>query len=53
MNLHIGMFMPTLQNQATDAQKEKWLKPSEHYDIIGTYAQTEMGHGSVQEIYWN
>ena len=47
MAVHIGMFVPTLQNQATEAQKEKWLKPAEHYDIIGTYAQTEMGHGSA------
>ena len=45
MGLHLGMFMPTLENQATDAQKEKLLKPSQNYDIVGTYAQTEMGHG--------
>lgn len=49
--LHRGMFMPTLASQSTDEQVEKFLKPALRYEIIGCYAQTELGHGSnVQGI---
>ncbi|KAF9336897.1 hypothetical protein BG006_007005 [Podila minutissima] len=49
--LHRGMFMPTLASQSTDEQIEKFLKPAMRYEIIGCYAQTELGHGSnVQGI---
>ncbi|KAG0035024.1 hypothetical protein BGZ81_001534 [Podila clonocystis] len=49
--LHRGMFMPTLASQGTEEQIEKFLKPAMRYEIIGCYAQTELGHGSnVQGI---
>ncbi|KAF9578212.1 hypothetical protein BGW38_006109, partial [Lunasporangiospora selenospora] len=49
--LHRGMFMPTLVSQGTDEQHEKFLKPALRYEVIGCYAQTEIGHGSnVQGI---
>jgi acyl-CoA oxidase len=43
--LHYTMFMPTLQSQATDEQQEKWLPLGLMRAIVGTYAQTELGHG--------
>ncbi|GAA5954976.1 hypothetical protein JCM21900_005953 [Sporobolomyces salmonicolor] len=44
--LHKSMFMKTLRAQTTDEQKELFLKRAERYEIIGCYAQTELGHGS-------
>ncbi|KWU43885.1 acyl-CoA oxidase [Rhodotorula sp. JG-1b] len=45
-NLHRSMFMKTLRAQTTEEQKELFLRPAERYEIIGCYAQTELGHGS-------
>lgn len=45
IDLHYSMFTPTLENQCTVAQREKWLPLARGIKIIGTYAQTEMGHG--------
>ncbi|RCI06450.1 hypothetical protein CU098_005985 [Rhizopus stolonifer] len=44
--LHRSMFMPTLLNQGTEEQKKLYLEPAQRYEIIGCYAQTELGHGS-------
>jgi alkylation response protein AidB-like acyl-CoA dehydrogenase len=41
------MFIPTIEKQATKEQKERWLPLAESLKIIGTYAQTEMGHGKA------
>ncbi|XP_066268563.1 peroxisomal acyl-coenzyme A oxidase 1-like isoform X1 [Branchiostoma lanceolatum] len=46
MMVHTRMFLPTLYGQATEEQKDKWLKLAENYAIVGTYAQTEIGHGT-------
>ncbi|XP_073251487.1 peroxisomal acyl-coenzyme A oxidase 1-like [Porites lutea] len=40
------MFIPTIKSQGTPEQKAKWLPLAESYQIIGTYAQTELGHGT-------
>ncbi|XP_065897934.1 peroxisomal acyl-coenzyme A oxidase 1-like [Dysidea avara] len=40
------MFIPTLEGQASNEQKERWLEPAKRHEIIGAYAQTEMGHGT-------
>ncbi|XP_005993285.1 peroxisomal acyl-coenzyme A oxidase 1 isoform X2 [Latimeria chalumnae] len=45
-SLHYSMFIATLENQCTPAQQEKWLPLFNGLQIIGTYAQTELGHGS-------
>lgn len=42
--LHYGLFMPTIMSQASEEQQAKWLKKNSK--MIGTYAQTELGHGS-------
>lgn len=40
------MFIPTIRSQGTEEQKAKWLPLAESFQIIGTYAQTELGHGT-------
>jgi acyl-CoA oxidase len=36
----------TLKDQGTPEQHKLFLEPAERYEIIGCYAQTELGHGS-------
>ncbi|CAH2989665.1 unnamed protein product [Chilo suppressalis] len=44
--LHLGMFVPTIIGQCTVEQKAYWLPRALRMEIIGTYAQTELGHGT-------
>uniref|UniRef100_A0A1I7TXG5 Acyl-coenzyme A oxidase n=1 Tax=Caenorhabditis tropicalis TaxID=1561998 RepID=A0A1I7TXG5_9PELO len=44
--LHEVMFIPGLIGQGSDEQYEKWLGRARRREIIGCYAQTELGHGS-------
>nr|QFF91504.1 acyl-CoA oxidase 1 isoform 1 [Potamotrygon motoro] len=46
LDLHLGMFLPTILNQATPEQQDRFFMPAWNLQIIGTYAQTEMGHGT-------
>ena len=46
ISLHETMFLANIEGQASKEQKEKWLGPTERYEILGAYAQTEIGHGS-------
>lgn len=46
LELHIGMFIPTLLSQADPEQQAHWLPLAQSLKIIGTYAQTELGHGT-------
>lgn len=43
---HITMFVDVLFNQGTPEQIEKFAKPAANCNIIGTYAQTELAHGT-------
>lgn len=43
------MFLPTLLNQGTAEQMERFFMPAWNLEIIGTYAQTEMGHGKTEQ----
>ena len=38
--------MPALKGQGTEEQLQKWLPLATKMEIIGCYAQTELGHGS-------
>lgn len=49
LDLHLGMFLPTLLNQATPEQMDHFFMPAWNLEIIGTYAQTEMGHGKKKQ----
>lgn len=40
------MFGPTLKLQASPKQREKWVPLVEAGKIIGSYVQTELGHGT-------
>lgn len=44
--LHIGMFIPSILSQGTPEQQATWLPLCMDLRIIGTYAQTELGHGT-------
>ncbi|XP_060562644.1 peroxisomal acyl-coenzyme A oxidase 1-like [Ruditapes philippinarum] len=46
LGVHEDMFIPTIEKQGTDEQKAKYLERAKQYKIIGTYAQTELGHGT-------
>ncbi|EDX08069.1 GD11595 [Drosophila simulans] len=43
---HITMFVDVIKGQGTAEQVEKWGKAAENCNIIGTYAQTELAHGT-------
>lgn len=44
--LQTVMFLVTIREQASDEQQAYWLPKAEGWEIIGSYAQTELGHGS-------
>ncbi|XP_067010660.2 acyl-coenzyme A oxidase 1 [Anabrus simplex] len=44
--LHYVMFIPTLMGQGTIDQQAYWIERAWKLDMIGTYAQTELGHGT-------
>ncbi|CAH0724581.1 unnamed protein product, partial [Brenthis ino] len=44
--LHTAMFLTAILGQGTDEQRDYWIKRILNYEVIGTYAQTELGHGT-------
>jgi acyl-CoA oxidase len=40
------MFLPALRNLSTVEQQSEWIPKAWNLKVIGTYAQTEMGHGT-------
>ncbi|KAK6048168.1 hypothetical protein COOONC_14327 [Cooperia oncophora] len=45
LTIHNVMFIPSLQAQCAEDQMH-WLQKALNKEIIGTYAQTELGHGT-------
>lgn len=45
-HLHISLFNSAMREQTDDAQRAYWIPKMESWEIIGAYAQTELGHGS-------
>lgn len=45
LGLHFVMFLPTLVSQCDPQQSRKWIPLAQSFRVLGTYAQTEMGHG--------
>ena len=46
LDLHLGMFIPTIQGQGDAEQRKYWLPKCARLQCVGTYAQTELGHGT-------
>ncbi|XP_047520371.1 probable peroxisomal acyl-coenzyme A oxidase 1 [Pieris napi] len=44
--LQFSMFVPTIVGQGDEEQSKYWLERALKMEIIGTYAQTELGHGT-------
>ncbi|KAF1922622.1 acyl-CoA oxidase [Didymella exigua CBS 183.55] len=40
------LFEPAIEHNGTEEQKTKWLSLARSGKILGTYCQTELGHGS-------
>jgi acyl-CoA oxidase len=45
-HLHTAMFVAAVREQADDAQRAYWMPKLESWEVVGAYAQTELGHGS-------
>ncbi|XP_050548999.1 probable peroxisomal acyl-coenzyme A oxidase 1 isoform X2 [Daktulosphaira vitifoliae] len=45
-SVHYVMFIPTIMGQGTLEQQGKWISRAFSNQILGTYAQTELGHGT-------
>lgn len=44
--VHYAMFVTTVREQGDEQQRAYWLPKIDKMDVIGCYAQTELGHGS-------
>ena len=40
------MFRMSIENLSNEEQKARWLPKIQNVDMLGCYAQTELGHGS-------
>lgn len=46
LGVHFVMFLPTIMGQGTTEQQAEWMGRAWNMEILGTYAQTELGHGT-------
>lgn len=45
-HLHMSLFAAAMREQCSDEQRQYWQPKIDSWEIIGAYAQTELGHGS-------
>ena len=45
-HLHISLFQAAMREQCSPEQAAYWIPKVDKWQIIGAYAQTELGHGS-------
>jgi acyl-CoA oxidase len=45
-HLHMSLFTSAMKEQCSDDQRRYWMPKIASWEIIGAYAQTELGHGS-------
>ncbi|KAI3744109.1 hypothetical protein L1987_57184 [Smallanthus sonchifolius] len=46
LGVHFFLWGGAIQFMGTQRHHDKWLKPTETYEVIGCFAMTELGHGS-------
>ena len=46
LGLHLSMFWATVENLSNEEQKARWMPELRQVNLMGCYAQTELGHGS-------
>lgn len=46
IQLQVSVFLPCIKALASEEQLAQWLPMAQRYEMIGCYAQTELGHGS-------
>ncbi|XP_068215549.1 peroxisomal acyl-coenzyme A oxidase 1-like, partial [Palaemon carinicauda] len=44
--IHYNVFLPAVAGQGDAEQRKEWIGRIEKGEVLGTYAQTELGHGS-------
>lgn len=44
--MHFSMFMQSIKHLGSEEQQKKYLESASLLNILGCYAQTELGHGS-------
>ena len=49
-DLQTLMFIPNIRATFSEAQQKQWLKAAETWNIVGAYAQTELGRSNIRAL---